>query len=217
MHFKDRSEAGQLLAQALKQYQNQPVVVYAIPRGGVVTAIEIARVLHAPLDLIITRKIGHPYQPEYAIAAVAEDGHMLGSKEELQAVDKNWLAQEVESQRREAKRRREHYLKNRPEISAQGKIAILVDDGIATGTTMRLGIQELKHRQCKKIIVAVPVAPKSTADLIKKEADEIVALDIPQDFNYLGAVGAYYGDFAQVEDEEVIALLDQYAKEFASF
>ncbi len=217
MHFKNRSEAGQSLAQALKQYQTQSVVVYAIPRGGVVIAVEIARVLQAPLDLVITRKIGYPNQPEYAIAAVAEDGHMLGSATELQAVDKDWLAMEIEKQRQEAKRRRQHYLHNRPHVSAEDKIAILVDDGIATGTTLRLGIQELKHKQCKKIIVAVPVAPKSIADLIRKEADAIVALEIPEDYEYLGAVGAYYGDFAQLEDKEVTSILDEYEKEYSQF
>jgi putative phosphoribosyl transferase len=214
MHFKDRSEAGQLLGEALSSYQNQPVVIYGIPRGGVATAVEIARLLHAPLDLIITRKIGHPYQPEYAIAAVAEDGHMLGSEEELESVDQNWLKSEIETQRKEAKRRREQYLRNRPPIPVENKIAILVDDGIATGTTIRLGIQELKHRKCKKIIVAVPVSPKSTAEIIKKEAGEIVALDIPEDFAYLGAVGAYYSHFPQLEDEEVMAILDQYEQEY---
>ncbi len=207
MHFKNRTEAGRLLAQALKQYCDQDVVVYAIPRGGVVVGIEIAHFLRAPLDLVITRKIGHPFQEEYAIAAVAEDGHMLGSKVQLQALDSVWLNQEIDRQRQEARRRREKYLGNRPKIDVQGKTAILVDDGIATGITLLLAIQELKHSKCKRIVVAVPVAPKSTAVQIKEEVDEFIALDIPE--VYLGAVGAYYGNFAQVEDEEVIAILNQ--------
>lgn len=210
MKFKDRHEAGQLLAKALKQYKNQDVVVYGLPRGGVIVADEIARFLHAPLDLIITRKIGHPYSPEYAIAAIAEDGHMIGSESELELVDPNWLQTESASQRLEAKRRREKYLQGRSDISVENKIAIIVDDGVATGLTIRLAILELKHRKPKKIIVAVPVVPRTTAELIQSEAGEIVALDIPPDYEYLGAVGAYYNYFYQVEDEEVIAIMQNY-------
>lgn len=217
MHFKNRTEAGQLLAEALKKYRNEAVVVYALPRGGVAVAVEIARLLHAPLDLIIARKIGHPFQPEYAIAATAENGHIIETKREVSNVDKTWYVNEIEKQRQEAKRRREKYLPNRSTIPVQGKIAILVDDGIATGLTMRLGILELKHRQPKKIVVAVPVAPRTTAELIESEAGEIVALDIPEDYDYLGAVGAYYSDFSAVEDEEVIALMQSYEKEYAKF
>lgn len=216
MRFKQRSEAGRLLAQALKNYKDKNVVVYALPRGGVITAVEIARFLHAPLDLIIIRKVGHPQQPEYAIAAVAEDGHLLGSERELATVNQRWLKQEIAKQRKEARRRREAYLSNKPEIPATGKIAILVDDGVATGLTMRVAILELKHRHPEKIIVAVPVAPLSTANLLKAEAGEIVALEIPADKNYLGAVGAYYEDFSQVEDAEVITALKCYEAELSA-
>jgi predicted phosphoribosyltransferase len=207
MKFKDRHEAGQLLAKALEQYKNQDVVVYGLPRGGVIVAAEIARDLHAPLDLIITRKIGHPYSPEYAIAAIAEDGHMIGSQSELEGIDSDWLQTQINSQRLEAKRRRKKYLEGRSDISVKNTIAIIVDDGVATGLTIRLAILELKHREPKKIIVAVPVVPQTTAELIQSEAGQIVALDIPPDYEYLGAVGAYYNNFSQVEDEEVIAIM----------
>lgn len=213
MYFKDRKEAGQLLVKLLKKYKDKDVVVYALPRGGVVTALEIARYLHAPLDLIITRKIGHPYQPEYAIAAVAENGHIVSSSEEMKPISKKWLKEELEKQRIEAKRRREKYLEGKSEIAAKGGITILVDDGVATGLTIRTGILELRHRQPRKIIVAVPVVPKTTAAILAKEADEVVALDIPSDDEFLGAVGAYYSDFPQVEDEEVIAILKSYEKQ----
>lgn len=205
MRFKDRTEAGQKLAQALTKYKSETTVIYALPRGGVVLGYEIAKELNAPLSLIITRKIGHPSQPEYAICAVAEDGDMLCTEEERVAVNPDWLAQESARERSEAARRRETYLKGRMPTSAANKTAIIVDDGIATGLTMLLSIREVKHRNPKKIIVAIPVAPIEAAEKIKKEVDELVVLDIP-DF-YLGAVGAYYDEFPQVTDEEVIKLL----------
>lgn len=213
MYFKDRKQAGQLLARKLKKYKDKDVIIYALPRGGVVTALEIAKYLNAPLDLIITRKIGHPHEPEYAIAASAENGHIVGNSRELKSVDEKWLKQEIENQRLEAKRRRETYLQGRSEISAEGKIAILVDDGIATGLTMRAGIMELKHRHPKKIIVAVPVVPQTTAQILKKEISELVALEVPSDDTFLGAVSAYYDEFSPVEDEEVIAILKVYDKQ----
>lgn len=212
MYFKDRAEAGRLLAYKLKKYEGKNVVVYALPRGGVITALEIAKYLNAPLDLIITRKIGHPYNPEYAIAATAENGHIVGTERELKSVDEEWLKEEIERQRFEAKRRREKYLQGKAEVPVEGKIAILVDDGIATGLTMRVGIMELKHRHPKKIVVAVPIVPKTTAARLKDEAEELVSLDIPSDDAFLGAVGAYYGEFSPVEDEEVIAVLKAYEK-----
>lgn len=204
MLFKDRAEAGKRLAIALKKYRGEDVVIYALPRGGVVTAVEIAKYLSSPLDLIITRKIGHPNQPEYAIAATAENGHIVGSSEEINAVDKRWFKNEVEKERKEAERRREKYLKGRKEVSAKGKIAILVDDGIATGLTMRVAIKELKHRDPKKIVVAVPVVPKETANIIRKEADELIALVEPRN---LYAIGEWYESFPQVTDDEVTSLM----------
>lgn len=208
--FRNRTEAGKLLAEKLKKYKNKDVVVYALPRGGVMTAIEVAKFLHAPLDLVITRKISHPYNPEYAIAATAENGHIVGNRRELLQVDEDWLEEEIEKQRQEAARRREKYLHGRKMISPAGKIAILIDDGVATGLTLRVGILELNHRNPKKIIVAVPIVPKSTAAIIKSEADELITLAVPSDSEFMGAVGAYYEDFRQVSDEEVITILNDY-------
>lgn len=213
MRFTDRTEAGQLLADKLKKYKDKDIVVYALPRGGVVTALEIAKYLDAPLDLVITRKIGHPYQPEYAIAAVAENGHIVGTQSELESVDKKWLKEEIERQKQEAKRRRKKYLAGREKREVHGKVAILVDDGIATGLTMRAGIKELQHRHPKKIVIAVPVIPQSTSAVLKKEKSEVIALDVPPDDKFLGAVGSYYEDFSPVEDEEVIAILKTYDKQ----
>lgn len=213
MYFKNRQEAGKLLAQALIKYKGDDVVVYALPRGGVVTAAEIAKALNAPLDLILAHKIGHPYHPEYAIAAVSENGYIVGTERELQSLDKKWFETEKKHQMMELKRKREKYLKGKKEIPLENKIAILVDDGIATGLTMQAGILELKHRHPKKIVVAVPVAPKSTAELLKSQADEFIGLEVPEDFNFLGAVGAYYEDFSQTEDEEVIKILQNLSNE----
>lgn len=206
MRFKDRAAAGQMLARALKKYRTD-TVIYALPRGGVVTAVQIAMQLHAPLDLIITRKIGHPTQPEYAIAATAENSHMVGSPEVLKSIDQAWLHEECHRQRAEAAQRRTKYLKGREEVSAEGKTAIIVDDGVATGLTMKAAIMEAAHRHPKKIIVAVPVVPKSSAQEFTKLADDVVAIITPSDHEYLGSVSAYYDTFPEVTDEEVIRLL----------
>lgn len=206
MQFKNRSDAGRYLSQLLKKYQGDNCVVYALPRGGVTVAVEIANFLQAPLDLILAHKIGHPYYPEYAIAAISESGHIIGSAHELNSIDKTWLKLEKERQMEEIKRKRKLYLKEKKEISLKDKIAIIVDDGIATGLTMQAGILELKERHPNKIVIAVPVAPKSTATRLKAMADDFVGIEIDDD-RFLGAVGAYYDEFDQVEDEEVIAIL----------
>ena len=204
IRFADRKDAGQLLAQRLLPYADTDAVVYALPRGGVVTGFEIASVLPLPLDLIIPRKIGHPTDPEYAIGAVAEDGHLIGDPTILSSVDQQWLQAEINIQRTEAKRRRETYLPSAQPIAIFDKVAIIVDDGIATGLTMKCAIAELKHRNPKKIIVAVPVAPPDSLSEISKLVDEVVCLSMPE---YMGAIGSFYNSFPQVEDSEVIALM----------
>src|SRR3989344_4968844 len=205
MQFKNREEAGKLLAKKLEKYKGKNIIVYALPRGGVVPALEIARFLKSPLDLIITRKIGHPHQPEYAIAAISENGHIIGLKEDMELVDKDWLKEEIKKQQEEIVRRRNMYLKGRESIDPKGKIAIIVDDGIATGLTVRAAISQLKQLKPKKIIIAVAVVPKATAAVLKKDVDEIIALTMPSEDEFLGAVGAYYQDFSQVEDKDVIS------------
>ena len=208
MRFKDRIEAGKKLAQALEKYQGKNVVVYALPRGGVLIAHEIAKYLSAPLDLIIIQKIGHSYSPEFALGAVTENGHSLFNEKDIQETDEQWLKKRIEDERKEAKRRREMYSKGRKPISAKDKIAILVDDGVATGLTMKVGIQELKLQQPKKIIVAVPVCPKDFEQEVVKESCELVTLDIPT--HYLGVVGLYYDYFPQITDDEVINIINLY-------
>jgi predicted phosphoribosyltransferase len=207
MRFKDRVDAGRMLAAALSGYRGESLVVFALPRGGVVLGSEIARSLNAPLDLVIARKIGHPQNEEYAVCAVAEDGDMLCNEAAIAELDQEWLRAQAERERLEARRRREVYLRGSPPRDVEGKTAIVVDDGVATGLTIMLAIHELRHRSPKKIVVAVPVAPKETAEAIQKEVDELVALEIPR--FYLGAVGAYYEEFPQVTDGDVIRLMAQ--------
>ncbi|MDP3953287.1 MAG: phosphoribosyltransferase family protein [bacterium] len=209
MHFRDRQDAGRQLAERLEKFRGDDAIVFALPRGGVVLGREVARHLRAPLDLVITRKIGHPSNPEYAVCAVAEDGHMVCNEAERALLDPEWFARMVESEKQEAKRRRQEYLKGRKSPDVKEKTAIIVDDGIATGLTLKLAIQELKHRGPRRIVVAVPVAPRDSAEEIGREVDEFVALDVP--LVYLGAVGAYYDEFSQVEDREVVKILEELA------
>lgn len=208
MYFKDRVDAGRRLASLLEKFKGKGVVVYALPKGGVVTGNEIAKKIHAPLDLIITRKIGHPYSPEYAIEAVAENGHSVFNKEEVLDIDESYLTSEVEKQKEEAKRRRKIYLEGKKPISCKGKIAILVDDGIATGLTIKAAIKELQmHYYPSRIIVAVPVAPREIGEELKKMGVDFVSLDIEGAF--LGSIGAYYQDFSPVKDEDVVMIMKE--------
>ena len=205
MRFRDRTDAGKKLAQALKKYQAQDGVVYALPRGGVVLGVEVATALNMPLDLLIPRKIGHPLQPEYAICAVVENGELVCNQAEVARVNPQWFQQEVEAERQEARRRRELYLGGRESPPVEGKTVIIVDDGIATGLTMEVSIRDARRRRPGHLIVAVPVAPSDTVERLSREVDEFVVLDHSP--YYLGAVGAYYDYFNQVTDDEVIALL----------
>jgi predicted phosphoribosyltransferase len=206
MHFRDRTDAGRRLARVLQEkYPAQAGVVYALPRGGVVLGVEIARALDMPLDLIIARKIGHPENPEYAIGAVTEFGEPVVNELEVARLDPRWFAHEVEAQRREARRRHQLYGGGRTLLSAKDRLAIIVDDGIATGLTMMAAIRAAHALEPARLVVAIPVAPSDTAARLAREVDDVVALDIPE--YYLGAVGAYYEHFPQTSDQEVIDLL----------
>lgn len=210
MIFRDRTDAGIKLADILEKYKGEDVVVFALPRGGVVLGVEIANRLSAPLDLIITKKIGHPTNEEYAICAIAEDGEPVCNSTEVGNVDPAWLAASAERVRREIKRRRKTYTGNSLLHQVEGKIVIIVDDGIATGLTMIAAIIEIKKRRPKKLVVAIPITPYSTAKKLKTMVDELVSLEI--DVNYMGAVSAYYRSFRQLEDSEVISLLESVVK-----
>jgi putative phosphoribosyl transferase len=206
VRFLDRKEAGRQLAEALSAHKGLPAVIYALPRGGVVPGVEIAKQLKAPLDLIIPRKIGHPNYKEYAVCAVTEDGHLVCNQEEIERLDPEWLKRTIKEEQAEAKRRRLAYLKDRPPVDVKGRMAIITDDGVATGLTLLAAIREVQDRQPAKVVLAIPVIPADIARLLEEQVDEIVALEIADD--YLGSVGSYYDKFEQVEDREVVRLLN---------
>ncbi len=211
MPFRNRADAGRRLAAALAGYKNERPVVLALPRGGVPVAAEIAAALNAPLDLVLVRKLGVPVQPELAMGAVVDGSapiivrnedviRLTGvSEEEVQAVCAEELA--------EIERRRQRYLGTRARVDPAGRVAIVVDDGIATGATTRAALRALRLRGPKKLILAVPVAPTETLAAMREEADEVVCLEDYADF---GAIGFFYSDFRQTSDSEVIAALARF-------
>jgi predicted phosphoribosyltransferase len=202
--FLDRVDAGKRLAEALMDYKGKPLVVYALPRGGVVLGVEVARALEAPLDLVVVRKIGHPLQPEYAVGAVGEDGYVVANADEVDVLDRRWLERATAAELKEAQRRRRVFLQGRTPVPVKGKIAIIVDDGLATGLTMSAAIHEISKRGPQKIVVAVPVAAAETLQMLRSVVDDFVVLHVPE---WLGAIGAFYQRFDQVSDEEVVALM----------
>lgn len=208
MLFADRSTAGKRLAAALSRYRDEDPVVLALPRGGVPVAFEVARALGAPLDLVIARKIGVPFQPELAMGAVVNGDTPIVVRNEdvLSAVAVTTGVFDKVCQREiaEIKRRRERYLGGRPPASVAGKTAILVDDGIATGATVRAALRATRAREPTRLVLATPVAPEETLSALQAEADDVVCLETPA---FFGAIGAYYGDFSQVSDEEVVRLI----------
>jgi putative phosphoribosyl transferase len=205
--FVDRRDAGRKLANALRSYRGHDAVVYAVPRGGVIVAAEVARSLTAPLDLVITRKVGHPFFPEYAVAAVGEDGIAFTNPEELQSIDRQWFNTQVLAQQTEARRRRQVYTQSRVPVDVKNKIAIIVDDGLATGLTMFAAIEDVRRRGPRKVIIAVPVAPSETVRRLRLVADEVVVLLSVPDF---GSIGSFYSNFPQVDDAEVMTALLAY-------
>jgi putative phosphoribosyl transferase len=214
--FNDRRDAGVQLASRLEEYKGQTgVLVLALPRGGVVTGYEIAYYLKVPLDIVIVRKIGFPGQPELAIGAVSETGRVVLNESIISAygVSKDYIEREVSQQKKEISRRAELYRKGKRLPSLEGKSIVLVDDGVATGATMKAAIITLKEEKLKKLIVALPVAPVGIADEIEQMADTFVCIETPFDFM---AVGAYYHDFTQVTDEEVVDLLKRSAKKLSA-
>ncbi len=207
MHFKDRKHAGKQVAIALKAYKGKDVTVYALPRGGVVLGYDVAKYLGSKLALLITRKIGHPYNNECAIASVTQSGDLVKNYIECGIVDPKWIARAVEKELVEVKRRSKIYLKNRVSINPKGKICIIVDDGMATGLTMESAIIELRKKKPKKIIVAVPVASAESVSAVSKMVDDVVVLYVPA--GYFSSISTYYRDFNQLTDEDVIMYLNK--------
>jgi putative phosphoribosyl transferase len=206
--FENRNEAGKALANALAAKKLVDPVVLALPRGGVPVAAEVAKALKAPLDLVMVRKIGMPWQPELAAAAIidGQDAQIVVNEDvcALAGVSPRYIDKAAKKELAEIERRARVYLKDRPRAAIAGRSAIIVDDGIATGTTMRAVIRALRRKRPKAVIVAVPVAPAHTVELLRGEVDDIVCLATPKPFY---GVGPYYADFHQVPDEEVIAFL----------
>ena len=204
VRFQNRTEAGQKLALRLADYADENVIVYALPRGGVEVAFEVAKTLNAPLDILTARKVGHPDFPEYAIAAVSQNGYVVKNEEAARSVGEEKLNKLVENAQAEARRRYELYLKDIKVPKAKGRIAIIIDDGLATGLTARAAIRDLRERKSEKIVLAVPIAPDVAFGIMSKEVDEFICL-YPEP--NLIAIGLYYEEFSQVSDEKVIKLI----------
>ncbi len=204
MIFTDREEAGRKLAEVLKKYRGQKdVIVVALPRGGVVTGRVIADALSVPLDLVVPRKIGAPFNEEYAIGALTETGETIWNEQERERVDQKVLDQIIEKELREAKRRLRVYRRGLPPRNLKGKTVILVDDGVATGNTMRAAIKTARAEKPGKLIVAVPGGSEDVIEQLRTEIDEVIVLTN----EFVGAVGNLYQTFPQVEDAEVIKLM----------
>lgn len=204
--FKNREEAGKTLAKALLEYKGKNPLVLAIPRGGVVIAYEVAKALSAPLDLIIPRKIGAPGNPELAIGAVTEDGTTVLNQSVVESlmVSKEYIELAKEEQIKEIKRRVKVYRGGSAPHDLEGKTVILVDDGIATGATVKAAINSIRKKRPRTIVVASPVGPPETVEELKKYADKIVC---PVVYEPFFAIGQFYEDFSQVSDEEVTRLM----------
>ena len=205
-YFSDRVDAGKRLASALKGFSSRNGIVLAIPRGGIVVGFEIAKPLTLPLDVIIPHKLGAPGNPELAIGAVAEDGTTILDENLIQylGVDRDYINEEAERQKQEIQRRLRLYRQDAPYPNLKGVDAIVVDDGIATGSTMKAALASVKNKGAASITVAVPVGPPSTIKELGRIANRVVCPYTPEFFQ---AIGQFYSDFSQTTDEEVIELL----------
>ena len=208
MPFFDRTDAGRQLAKALARYKDQRPVVLALPRGGVPVAAEVATALDAPLDLILVRKIGVPFQPELAMGAVVDGREPVIVRNEdvisLTGVSEQEFNATRDQQLAEIERRRKLYLGDRPHPQITDRVVIVVDDGIATGATTRAALQAIRMRKPSKLVLAIPIAPTDTLEKLRGEADEVVCLE---DYENFGAIGLFYSDFRQVSGTEVIDIL----------
>jgi putative phosphoribosyl transferase len=211
MPFKDRLDAGCKLAAALAKYKDQKPVVLALPRGGVPVAAEVAVALNAPLDLVLVRKIGVPFQPELAMGAVVDGGAPIVVRNEdvirLAGIDEQDFKAVCEQELAEIERRRQRYLGSRERVDVAGSTAIVIDDGIATGATTRAALRATRLRNPKTLVLAVPVAPTDNLAAMREEADDVVCLE---DYAIFGAIGYYYSDFRQISDQEVTEILARF-------
>jgi predicted phosphoribosyltransferase len=204
--FKDRVEAGRRLAAALSEFKGKDTIVLGIPRGGVVVASEVAKGLGAPLDIVVTRKIEAPGEPEYALGAVTQEGDVIMDRQAAESLgaSKDYLDNQIRQKREEVKDRLRTLRGDAPYARLEDKVVIIVDDGIATGSSVGAAVMSVKKRGPKKVIVATPVAPASTVEMLSEDGTKVVALETPADFL---AIGEFYSDFDQVEDGEVRRIL----------
>jgi putative phosphoribosyl transferase len=213
--FRDRKDAGRRLAEKLGAYRGrEDVLVLALPRGGAVTGYEIARALLAPLDVIIVRKLGFPGESELAVGAICETGALVLNDSIISSfgVPDDYVQSEIARQKQEIARRVDLYRNGKGISGLEGKTVVLVDDGVATGATMKAAISALKQENIAKLIVALPVSPPSTASELSAMVDEFICIETPPDFM---AVGSHYQNFIQVSDQEVVDLLQRSAAEAA--
>ena len=208
MLFEDRYHAGRILAAKLEQFRGRPrTIVLGLPRGGVAVAYEVARALNLPLDIFVVRKLGAPGHEELAMGALTSDGTCVFNQDIIRELGISQIAigQAIERERIELARREQQYRTGQSPLALEGYTVILVDDGLATGATMRAAVRALRPI-ARQVIVAVPVAAASTLDELRREAHHVFVVDTPEPF---GAVGAFYRDFHQTTDDEVRALLAQ--------
>jgi putative phosphoribosyl transferase len=213
--FRDREDAGRKLAEALVALRDENPVVLGLPRGGVPVAYEVARALEAPLDVVVVRKLGVPFQPELGMGAVGEEGARVVSQSviHMAGVSDEDLAEVEARERAEVEARARRFRDDRVPASISGRTVIVVDDGIATGGTARAALRVVRARGAARVVLAVPVAPVDTLEAMELEADEVVCLEAPPEFF---AIGEWYADFAQVPDKRVVELLHRAAEELAA-
>jgi predicted phosphoribosyltransferase len=206
LKFKDRVEAGRKLADALKEYRGKDIVVLGIPRGGVVVAAEVAKALGAPLDIVVTRKIEAPGEPEFALGAVTQEGDVIMDRQAAGSLgaSSEYLEDQIRKKREEVNDRMIRLRGDAPYPSLQGKVVLIIDDGIATGSSVSAAVMSVRKRGPQKVVVAVPVAPKDAVETLSEDGTKVICLETPGHFL---AIGEFYADFDQVEDIEVNRIL----------
>ena len=210
MLYKDRAEAGRRLASALLHLRGEDLVVLGIPRGGVVVANEVAKALDAPLDVVVTKKIEAPGEPEYALGAVTQEGDVMMDRQAAESLGASaaYLDDQIRLKREEVKDRMRKLRGSAPYPRLEGKVVVIVDDGIATGSSVSAAVMSVKKRGPKDVIVAVPVAPADAVQALSEDGTKVVCISTPGPFL---AIGEFYEDFGQVEDIEVKRILDENA------
>ena len=206
--FRDRTDAGRRLARALAEFKGAGAIVLGIPRGGVVVAAEVADELGAQLDVIITRKIEAPGEPEFALGAVTQEGEAILDRQAAESLgaSQDYLDEQIRRKQAEVKERMKRIRGDRPYPELGGRVVIVVDDGIATGSSMGAAVMSVRKRSPKSIVVAVPVAPQDAIDSLSEDGTRVVCLERPADFL---AIGEFYTNFVQVEDSEVAKLIEE--------